>query len=320
MKKVRKNQWIESVIYSDTNLLLVERKRPTETAQTGTTVFICDGKYLQVGEVRDGSYIGRCVMWNEAGMYWNDYEKYFDLNKVRVVICYPKFCKSGENQNGLEETAYDFAKYISEQNVTGNVLLIGHGKGGLIMYKAATILPYAANRQVTVMTISTPFRGTPMADSNAFEHRYKRHFTKLINRFQSKYFQATQSNLDMAPRSEFLSYLDPLPKEVNHIAFTSTIDKEHCFVKKIKDKILVLIDEWCAIKGDGIMPFESQNYWPGNRKPEVSLIIATTYASSMETVLKDFGEYAETELFFSKISALQDEAGLESIIGELFKA
>lgn len=318
MKKVRKNQWIDAVIYNGNNLLLTEPEKNPEEAIV-TTVFICEGRYLQVGEMVDVDSVGRCILWHEPLMWWNNYAEYFDMKRVRVINCYPKFSRITENQSDIENVAYEISQYILNQNIKGNVLLIGHSEGGLIMYEAGRNIPHSDNRHVTILTISTPFGGSIMALSHDdFANIPKKH-PSFMNWLHNKYCRYTAKSY-VAPNSKFLKKLEPLPDEVNHISLMSYIEKDKTYIKRrFIDRVLERVNTYCNIKGDGIVSLDSQACWPKGREPEVCLVVFTTHASSLRFVLEDFGMRADSELFFSGIGELQEYEGLENFLENLLR-
>lgn len=321
-RKVKRNQWIANVLYNGDAILLIdgnEQKRYQEQKEENnnppkTTVIICDGHYIEVGEMVDGNCIARCVMWHDPMMYWGEYHQYFNQAEVRVITCYLKTYRLSAKNSGLEESAEELSNYI-QKKLEGNILLIGHSKGGLMMYETGCIMPATSKRQLSVMTISAPFAGTIMSSKEVFRVAPKRHFSWLLNKIQEFLCSEHQGDFDIVPNSCFLNSLCELPEYVNHIAFVSFANVKGFTKKGFTDYLLKILDNLCYIEGDGIVSGQSQIAW--KRKPDMCLIAFTTHDSSLRMVLEDFAKYAGKELFFSEVHEFQELKELENVLAEL---
>lgn len=313
--RVRRNQWIDGVIYNGQHLLLMEEKeQPEEEKVRQTTVFVCDGYHLKVGEISGSDYNLRCVLGHDPFMQWHNYSQYFVPNLTRVVTCYLK-----AGRTSIEDAADELTQYILDQKIEGKIILIGHSKAGLMMYRVGTKLnKKSPNKSVAVLTSSAPFGGTALATKRSFAECEKKHFAKFLTWIHGKICSEHQADFDIEPNSEFLNGLEPLPDNVNHIAFISTIYNLKRPCSGWRDHCLRRLDQWCTIGGDGIVSFKSQEKFPmnGNKKrmPDMCLVISATHNNSLERMLSEFGKYALGEFFFSMLEDFRQSDELESII------
>jgi len=238
-----------------------------------TTVFICDDSRLTIGSSIDGSYIGYCVLSCQKGMIWENYGEYFPTESVRVATCYMPMSSS------IEESARALTEFIIMKPIYGNILLIGYGQGGLMMYKVGNMLPRNYKTNITVMTIAAPFADVVKNDSQ------------------------------VAPE-----LLEPLQQNRNHIAFiknenlVETHSRFHGFLNRKSN----------CNKSDAIL-IERQRMWPSNgnekRNPELVIHIARLEQSTFtKMVLSNFGKFAAGEEFFSEISSFRDSHEFRNLV------
>ena len=197
---------------------------------------------------------GYCVSNHDQGMRWNNYGKYFNKDTVRIATCYP------ELDSSLGTAAKELTEYIILREIKGNILLVGSGYGGLLMYKVGTMLPKNFDIKVTVMTVAAPFGEAVNPNNNLF-----------------------------------VSKLKPLPAERNHIAF---VVPEKYTVKNGLSRLFKKPEESKAESRPGIQeewPYIGQK----QREPELCLSVDVSHRKALEDVLADFGKYASGETFFS---------------------
>lgn len=304
--RVRRNQWIEGVIYNGSNILLMEERRkpyakPDKPMKPRITVFICDGNHLRVGEIREDTFVGRCVLEHDPMMRWGNYDRFFHDETVRVITVYLK-----SNNDGLEAISKELLRYIASADIEGKILLIGHSKGGIFLYKVGKKLAESNDKNnVAVITVSAPFGGTVMASNKQFEKSPKLCFPKMMNWLHKKICSEHQDDLDVEVDSKFLKSIRPLPDYVNHIAFVSLISSKHS-CQSIRDHLLKVVNHWCLIRGDGVVSCASQEKWPAFSIPDMCFVISATHANAMKRVLSAVAQYAGGEFFFSELEAFRE--------------
>ena len=278
--RVRKNTWLERVLNNGPNLVIIEQnegewyvKNRDHKSDVKTTVFICDDSRMHVGGFTDGGYTGRCVLQRENGIYWENYGKYFPLKDVQLATCYMQM------DSDIEAAAMSLADFIILNQIYGNILLIGYGQGGLMMYRTGTLLPQNYKTNVSVMTIATPFADVTKKDNKVDSYS-----------------------------------IGPLPLNRNHIAFIRNEDsvigcpKFKGFLHK-KDKFN--LQESISV--------ERQKKWPYDgilvRRPELVIHIARLeQVSATKMVLSNFGQFAASEAFFSEIEDFSESHEFRGLV------
>lgn len=153
--------------------------------------------------------------------------------------------------NGIEDAGRELAEFINQNMSKYNrIILHGHSKSGLdFLVLAGTEL---LKRKVTVVAVSSPLRGTPVADLNAFGER----LNALERFFYMKIFSDHNVDKDICPNSDFIKKLNLTAALKNHDC--------HIIVSKCgmsinpMDWLLWLIDVKWGIDGDGVVPYRSQ--------------------------------------------------------------
>lgn len=330
---VRKNQSISDVIYNGENIVLIDQSRELRLNETNkeinyvTTAIVCDGHYLGVGSVNDYGAICYYAIWHDPWMTWKNYTKYFGID-VRVLACYLK-----KDRGNLDDCACELATFV-HGHVREKVLLVGHSKGGIVMYSTGRKLASSeekSNRKVTVMTVSTPFGGTPLGDKEEFLQLEKEH-SKLVNKWYLKLYSGHQGDLDVSVGADYIRDAKGLPYNVNHMAFTSVIPVDDKKSVSISDWAIKKLDKWAHIKGDGIVSFDSQTHWPviddektvdengiirikcHEREPDLHMVVMASHVTSLDTVLNDFGKYAASEFYFSMMKDFAQSEYVKKLI------
>lgn len=279
--RVRKNQWIDNVLFNGAGLLMVEQNdgdwmvrksdpnEPRQLKDAATTIFVCEDGRLKVGQFLDGAWAGRCVLEHDPKMYWNSYSPFFPQGMTRVATCYIKKTAS------MDEAVTDLVEYILLKQIEGNILLIGYGFSGLMMYKVGVTLPKDHKRNVSVITVASPFKDAISANNDIFGNKLK-----------------------------------PMPAGRNHIAFITPEDFSHKrgFFKNSNRN------------SDKAIPFEKQKEWPyvGNevRLPDMCLVVHEAKNKVFEKVLTDFGIYAGGESFFSELEEFSESEEVYKMIDD----
>ena len=154
--------------------------------------------------------------------------------------------------HGLDDAGKQLAKFINEnhgsEDDTPHVLLHGHGKCGCCFISAAQEI----QRPCTVMSVSAPMQGTPVADF----HGFSANLNPLMKWIYQSIFSDHQVVQDIIPGSEFIQSLDltKVPNQHQVLLITSM-----CGVSLNPiDWVMWLLDKLLRINGDGIVPFRSQ--------------------------------------------------------------
>lgn len=278
--RVRRNTWVDRVLNNSPNLLVVEQ-RPgdwyvgnMDLKDATTTVFVCDDARLAIGSFTDdGGATGRCVMRHEKGIFWENYGQYFPSENVRIATCYMKY------DSDIEEAARELTEFIILKQIYGNVLLVGYGKSGLMMYRVGTIFPNIYKIDMTVMTIATPFADLSEKDNQVLPSMY-----------------------------------EPLPEYRNHIAFikNSTVVKEYPriqgFLRKRDKRIL---EEVISVSRQKSWPY----YGQVQRRPELVIHVAKLEQISMtKMVLSNFGQFAAGNILFSDLEKLGENSEFRKMV------
>ncbi len=175
---------------------------------------------------------------------------------------------------GLEVAAYEIAKFVSGiQSQFEETILVGHSKCGLCFTNASCY----CKRPVTLVTISTPFKGTIIADKKRAERRLRK---KLYIKIYNKIFSNHNIDKDIVPYSDFLDNL-ALPicnKQINIVSRIRSIYDCRSFI----DIFLYLLDNIMRINGDGVVPTESQYTYTNC----ITYYLFCSHASSLKEGLK----------------------------------
>lgn len=165
---------------------------------------------------------------------------------------------------GLEIAGKELSIFVNSniQNYD-SITLIGHSKCGVCFANAAK---WFEHENVNIVTISTPFQGTPVADRKAM--------LKKLDWFSRLIYEVVFSNhavdKDIMPSSDFMKNVDysGLEKYV-HI---NIISKNASKSQNLLDVVLAYFDKRAEVNGDGIVPQASQQY--------------VSYANSIEDVIE----------------------------------
>ena len=149
-----------------------------------------------------------------------------------------------------------------------------------MMYRAGTILPEDMKRRMTVMTIASPFKS--VATDNFMFHKS----------------------------------LEPLPLDVNHVAFISSA----CERRKKRGWSRFFQKE-SENEEEPLIPFFIQDEWPIvkediRRNPDMCLTVSFPLDDSLERILADFGEYVRGENLFSRLDEFKESDAIRELVGK----
>ncbi len=228
---VCKGELVENVVYTSENLIV-------QQIQTGNKdlVIFGTGYSLNIDEQYK-------VVKHDPFMILPTIE--FQEETV-MTIFYP-FEASGLEAAGKELSAFVNSIMQDYDSIT----LIGHSKCGVCFANATK---WIQNSNLNIVTISTPFQGTPIAD--------KENVSKNLNWLEQKIYTFIFRNhavdQDIIPNSQFLQNVDYSGLEnCTHINIVSKCPQK---VGNFLDVVLIHFDERVGINGDGIVPQTSQQY------------------------------------------------------------
>ena len=162
-----------------------------------------------------------------------------------LSLFYPFECE------GLSCAAEELANYINfHMQQYDNIILHGHSKCGSCFVKATEWL----KRRVTIISVSAPLNefGTPIANRKIFDSR----LNWLEKIFFYKIFSDHNVDKDLCENSEFLINLNMKYLIFhNYEIIVSSCDK---FTINPVQLLLIWVDKFKNINGDGIIPMNSQ--------------------------------------------------------------
>lgn len=259
---VREGQVLEDVVYQSENLII-------HVAKEGTSqrlVILGSGYSLSIDEKNK-------IVNHDPLMILPSMKEYSNTTTV-MSIFYPFECK------GLEEASKELAYFVNKKvKEYDEIVLIGHSKCGVCFANAAKWI----EPEVTIVTVSAPFTGTPIADRKTILEKLS--FTEKM--VYSLIFSDHNVDKDIVPDSEFMKKADYLGlKKHYYINIIST-----CPSKSLNpiDLILMYMDRK-YVNGDGIVPEISQNL-TFNQTNSKTKRIEATHATSLEKSISYIKEY-----------------------------
>ncbi len=152
--------------------------------------------------------------------------------------------------SGLEESSKEIAEFVNNLSEEyEQIFLVGHSKCGLCLYNAS----HYCEKGITLVTISTPFGGTIIANKETIEKKLK---FRILKKVYNMIFSDHNVDRDIIPNSQFIQNMqDATYKE--HINITSSL-KNVFSCKDIMDLLLFIWDKIMRINGDGLVPLNSQ--------------------------------------------------------------
>lgn len=173
----------------------------------------------------------------------------------------------------LNQAASDLSLFVNSlPNMYKKIILVGHSKCGLCFSFAAR----CCKREISLVTISTPFFGTVFADKEISLYLLNFRLYKFI---YNKIFSNHNVDKEITPQARLcqdeLQYVCK-----NHINVKCELENlSDC--QSIADIFFLLLDRYMGINGDGIVPIASQNVI-GSK----SITITSSHAASLKNALK----------------------------------
>lgn len=151
---------------------------------------------------------------------------------------------------GLEESSKDIAEFVNNLSEEyEQIFLVGHSKCGLCLYNAS----HYCEKGITLVTISTPFCGTIIADKETVGKKLK---SRILKKVYHMIFSDHNVDRDIIPNSQFIKNMQRATYK-EHINITSSL-KNAFSCKNIMDLLLFIWDKIMRINGDGLVPISSQ--------------------------------------------------------------
>lgn len=167
-----------------------------------------------------------------------------------------------QNCDGLYEAAKQIADFVNNLPADRKVVLNGHSKCGCCFIMAAAHI----QRSCSIVSVSSPLRGTPVADLEEFQEKLS---SRLLKWLYLSIFSDHRVDRDIIPGSDFLSKLAGILPQVNNRHHLNLVVSKCAFSFNPLDFALWLLDKWMGIDGDGIVPYTSQ-FPEGTLVPEFS--------------------------------------------------
>lgn len=251
-------QKLAGVVYKTDNVAV-------EQVQKGTGSSVCfiigAGKSLELNQENR-------VVKSDPFMEHSDY--YIDKQYSVYEFYFNSRC------SGLNAAAKEIAEFADTlRDKYERIILVGHSKCGLCLYQAVQY----CHVEPVLVTVSTPYKGTFMADKNYM----KAHYKSLFLLAYLLVFSNHKVDQDIIPDSPFLKTLHDQPIK-NFIVYTSEISKEPA-TKDMADRFLRIVDRKFGIKGDGVVPLESQE-----RGGVQTRKMSCSHGTSLKKALIDYQE------------------------------
>lgn len=172
---------------------------------------------------------------------------------------------------GLLQAGEDIARFANRLSSYDEIILVGHSKCGICLANAAKQIL----RKKVLITVSTPFDGTVIADKKAYEKILK---YPLLIKVYNAIFSDHNVDKDIMPNSEAIKAIQGVKPDLN---ITSSIEKIR-YCRSIVDLFLLFLDKYTGIKGDGVVPVLSQQACKPKRRVELTC----SHATSLDEALK----------------------------------
>lgn len=258
--KVSKGDVLENVVYSKQNLLIQKIKEHSGRS----CVILGNGNSLSINEENR-------VTWMDPGMHYANADCI--ENHTIFAFYFPNECK------GLVDAASELAFFINARlQEYDEIILIGHSKCGICLAYSMKWI----EREVRLITISSPFRGTILCEPDVFE----RGLTKLEIAIYRKIYSDHQVDRDISTISKVITRIDVSRlNRYNYINVVSVCGKLSD-VRSLKDLAVYYINWRKNIEGDGFVPKRSQRPKGLYCDSYLTLYITASHAVSLKVGLK----------------------------------
>lgn len=254
-------------------------------------IFVCNGDVLEnvlyksnniiIQQVQEGNR-NLIILGSGYSLSINEQNKVVSHDPLMVLpneetvltIFYPF------EANGLEEAGKELSTFVNSiAQEYDSITLIGHSKCGVCF---ANAVKWIQSENVTVVTISAPFLGTPMADKDTMFQN----LNWIERTSYSLIFSNHKVDQDIIPNSNFIQNADYSGlKNCTHINIVSKCPQKSI---SLLDIILTYWDKKSGITGDGIVPNSSQQAlcYPNTIEVEIEATHATSLNIGIEETKK----------------------------------
>lgn len=259
-RKVSKGDVLDNVVYSTPNLLLQKIKEHSGRS----CVILGNGNSLSINQENQ-------VTWMDPGMHYANAD--LIQNHTVFTFYFPNECQ------GLVNAALELAIFINRKlQEYDKIILIGHSKCGICLAYSMKWI----EREVKLITISSPFRGTILCEPEIFE----RGLTKLEIAIYRKIYSDHQVDRDIRTVSKVISGIDVSKlNKFNYINVVSVCGKLSK-VKSLKELAVYYINWRKNIEGDGFVPKRSQRPKGLYGDSYETIYITASHAESLKVGLK----------------------------------
>ena len=202
-----------------------------------------------------------------------------------IILGFKSSVNTKENFCKMLEEIEIYIKKICERYKV--VYIIGISKGGIINCLLYNKL--IENNNIKFVNISTPYKETIFADPQAVKKRLEERkipFKKQIYNTYIKIYDGNFPDQMIQENSEILNELKYNSKIINVVAKATFISfLKDIFLLNVESVLLYLIDKVLKIKGDGIVPIDSQirNY---KEDIQIKATHKTAYSVAIKKIVK----------------------------------
>ncbi len=226
------NEIMGGVVYKTENIVM---QRIQEGKKRKRCYIIGNGHSLNIDD-------NNVVTKHDPGMH--EFEPKIDKDNAVYAFYFTFEC------SGLEESSREIAEFVNNLSEEyEQIFLVGHSKCGLCLYNAS----HYCEKDITLVTISTPFRGTIIADKEAVEKKLK---SRILKKVYNMIFSDHNVDRDIIPNSQFIQNMQNATYK-EHINITSSL-KNIFSCEDIMDLLLFIWDKIMQINGDGLVPLNFQ--------------------------------------------------------------
>jgi len=229
---VLKNETMKGIVYKTENIVI---QRIQEGKRRKRCYVIGNGHSLNVDD-------NNVVIRHDLGMH--KFQPKISGDNAVYAFYFTFECL------GLEKSSKEIAEFVNNlPEEYEQIFLVGHSKCGLCLYNAS----YYCKKDITLVTISTPFGGTIITDKETVENKLK---SRILKKIYNMIFSDHNVDRDIMPQSLFIQNIHKANYK-EHINITSSL-KNVCSCKDIIDLLLFIWDKIMQINGDGLVPINSQ--------------------------------------------------------------
>ena len=194
--------------------------------------------------------------------YFNTFQRALQKQGLKSVVC-PKL--QDDDRRSLEEREDDYANVIqSSHQDNKSVVIVGHSMGGLIGRLLAQD-PRVARKIRSVLTISTPHQGTPLADLAIYHEGKKDFLGRILKAFgptakNNRYLPEMQMTRRNSPEDVFRAQEIADNSAVSYFSISNSFETQLSPLLVTRKMISSLLRKYhrdeteFGAKNDGVVP------------------------------------------------------------------